>query len=163
MNYGFMEVSLACSNCEKMEEFFSRLFDAKTIFRGRMAGEPFVRMVGCGVTFVFRQETGRPETPPDRHFRNHLGLKVDDLDAAIAELKSRGANFVVEPAMVAKMQQQKGSSGDPYLVTTYVAEPLSLETIADSGYRHDIAILEGPDRLYIELNEVHMPEGVDWF
>ena len=46
--------------------------------------------------------------------------------------------------------------------TTFVAPPLTLETLHEGGYRHDVAILEGPDRLWIELNEVHMPPGVDW-
>ena len=163
MDYRFVEVSLACSDAEEMAKFFERMFDAKVIFKGRMAGEPFVRIVACGITFVFRQQTGRGETPPDRHFRSHLGLKVQNLEAAIAELKSRGARFVVEPEMVAKLQHQEGSGGEPYLVTTYVAPPLSPETIQASGYRHDLAIFEGPDRLYLELNEVHQPEGVDWF
>ena len=163
MEYRFMEVSMACSNCEEMAAFFERMFDAKVIFKGRMAGEPFVRIVACGITFIFRQETGRATPPPDPHFRNHLGLKVSDLSGAIADLKSRGARFVVEPEMVAKMQQQKGQGGAPYLVTTFVAEPLSVDTIAESGYRHDLAIFEGPDGLYLELNEVHQPQGVDWF
>ena len=30
MNYGFMEVSLACSDCDEMEAYFKRLLDAKT-------------------------------------------------------------------------------------------------------------------------------------
>ena len=50
-----------------------------------------------------------------------------------------------------------------WMQTTFVAPPLTLETLHEGGYRHDVAILEGPDRLWIELNEVHMPPGVDWF
>ena len=41
--------------------------------------------------------------------------------------------------------------------------PLTLETLSESGYRNDVVILEGPDHLYVELNEVEMPEGLDWF
>ena len=36
-----MEVFLACSDAEEMAMFFERMFDAKVIFKGRMAGEPF--------------------------------------------------------------------------------------------------------------------------
>jgi catechol 2,3-dioxygenase-like lactoylglutathione lyase family enzyme len=161
--YEFMEVSLGCSDAEEMAAFFERMFDGKVIFRGRMAGEPFARMVACGITFVFRQETGRGPSPPDPHYRDHLGLKVADMEAAIADLKARGAVFEVEPSMVKGMQQQQQDDGEPYFVATFVAEPLSLETLGASGYRHDVAIFRGPDGLAIELNEVHMPEGVDWF
>ena len=55
MNYDFMEVSLACSDAEAMAAFFVRMFDGQVIFKGSMAGEPFVRMVACGITFVFRK------------------------------------------------------------------------------------------------------------
>ena len=59
------------------------MFDGQVIFKGRMAGEPFVRMVACGITFVFREDTDWPGDPVDPRFRNHLGLKVDDLGRAI--------------------------------------------------------------------------------
>jgi glyoxylase I family protein len=31
---------------------------------------------------------------------DHLGLRVDDLDAAVAELKRRGAQVIVEPKTI---------------------------------------------------------------
>lgn len=163
MDYRFMEVSLACSDCDEMTRFFERMFDARVIFRGRMMGEPFVRIVACGITFIFRQQTNWAARADDPAFRNHLGLKVADLAGAIAELRARGATFVLDPAMVGRLQKGRTEGGVPMLETTYVAPPLALERLAESGYRHDVAILEGPDRLYVELNEVHMPTGVDWF
>ena len=163
MQYQFMEVSLACSDCEEMTAFFQRLFDGKVIFRGRMMGEPFVRIVACGITFIFRQQADWRDKGADQAFRNHLGLKVNDLERAIADLRSRGAEFVLDPAMVARLQKSRSPGGVAMLETTFVAEPLSLDRLSESGYRHDVAILEGPDHLYVELNEVHMPEGVDWF
>lgn len=163
MNYQFMEVSLACSDCDEMAAFFERMFDARVIFRGRMMGEPFVRIVACGITFIFRQQADWSARSGDPAFRDHLGLKVTDLRAAIAHLRGRGATFVLDPDMVAKLQKGRTMSGTPMLETTYVAPPLELERLAESGYRHDVAILEGPDHLYVELNEVHMPPGVGWF
>jgi len=162
VSYDFMEVSFACSDVEVTTRFLERLFDAKVLFRGRMAGEPFVRLVACGITFVLRQQDPWPAAPPDHRFRSHLGLKVDDLATAIDDLKAKGAKFVLEPSQVTQLQQ-KEQGGQRWLETTYVAPPLTLETLPDSGYRHDVAILEGPDHLWIELNEVHLPEGADWF
>jgi hypothetical protein len=84
--YSFMEVSLACSDCEEMARFFEQMFDGKVIFRGRMLGEPFVRIIANGITYVFRQQTDF-----------HLGVRVGSLEKAVAELKGRGANFVLDP------------------------------------------------------------------
>ena len=164
MNYDFMEVSLACSDAEAMAAFFVQMFDGQVIFKGSMAGEPFVRMVACGITFVFREDTDWPGDPVDPRFRNHLGLKVDDLGRAIDDLEGRGARFALKPEGVAVLQQKDDEGGaGKWMQTTFVAPPLTLETLHEQGYRHDVAILEGPDRLWIELNEVHMPPGIDWF
>ncbi|MGH0033642.1 MAG: VOC family protein [Myxococcota bacterium] len=161
--YQFMEVSLACSDCEEMVRFFEQIFDAKVIFRGRMMGEPFARIVANGITYAFRQQTDFAAPEADFFFRNHLGVRVADLENAVAALKERGAKFVLDPEMVKGLQKGKSDGGTPMLETTWVAEPLTLESLPTSGYKNDVAILEGPDHLYIELNEVEMPEGVDWF
>ncbi len=43
--------------------------------------------------------TGSPPPPPFRGLE-HLGLRVDDLDAAAAALKAKGAVFTLEPKEV---------------------------------------------------------------
>jgi len=161
--FEFMEVSLACSDCEAMAAFFERMFDARVIFRGRMMGEPFVRIVANGITYAFRQQTDFTPPPPDFRFRSHLGVRVSSLEKGVAELKARGAKFLLDPERVKQLQKTTDGSGTTLLETTWVAPPLTLETLPTSGYKNDVAILEGPDNLYIELNEVAMPEGIDWF
>jgi hypothetical protein len=161
--YSFMEVSLACSDCEEMARFFEQMFDGKVIFRGRMLGEPFVRIIANGITYVFRQQTDFAAPGLDFALRNHLAVRVSSLEKSVAELKERGANFVLDPDMVKEMQKKRTEGGTPMLEMTYVAEPLNLETLAGSGYKNDVAIFEGPDHLYIELNEVELPPGAEWF
>ncbi len=163
MDARLMEVSLACSDCEEMSAYFERILGGVVLFRGLMAGEPFVRLAVAGGTLVFRQQPDWPGSQRDDKFRNHIGFRVPDLAAAVAEVQARGGHFVLAPEQVRSLQRQRFDSGEPYLKTTYVAPPLTLDSISGSGYRHDVAIFEGPDHLAIELNEVHEADGLCWF
>jgi len=159
--YRFMEVALGCSDVQAMEDFWVRMFDARVLFRGRMGGEPYARVLACGITLIFRRDPERPLPPgpgEERRFNDHLGLRVADLEAAIEELTARGARFVVTPALV---RQWKGQGG--FVETTFIAPPLTRERIDAGEYRHDVAILAGPDNLWVELNEVHEPAELGWF
>ncbi len=52
--YPFIEVSMACSNLAEMETFWEQMFAGKVIFRGKMMGLPFSRMIAYGITLAFR-------------------------------------------------------------------------------------------------------------
>ena len=166
MNYQFIEVSLASRNVQAQEEFWVKMFDAKVIFRGQMASQPFTRILACGITLIFRED---PELvlPPgpgeERQFRQHLGLRVNGLDAAIAELEAKGAKFVMTPAIVRQYQQVKQASGGNNFETNYIAAPLTRERISAGEFRHDVAIFAGPDNLWIELNEIREPADTQWY
>lgn len=166
MKYTFMEVSLASRDVQAQEDFWIRMFDAKVLFRGKMASQPFTRLLACGITVIFRED---PELvlPPgpgqETQFRQHLGLRVDDLDAAIAELEARGATFVMTPALVRQYQQAKQTSGRAFLETDYIAPPLTRERISSGEFKHDVAIFVAPDNLWIELNAVKEPADTQWY
>lgn len=172
--YQFIEVSLACSNCDMMEKFWVDMFDAKVIFRGYMLGQPFTRLLVCGISLIFRQNPNfQAPLGPGKEFlfENHLGLRVHDLDASIAELEAKGAKFVLSPAIVRQLQktsapQDEGSTqteARKYLETTYIAEPLTAQRIASGEFKHDVAILVGPDNLWIELNQIKEPSDTVWY
>ena len=94
----------------EMEQFWIDMFDGKVIFRGKMMGQRLSRIIVCGVTLAFREDLDMPVPPgPGEEFlfRNHLGLRVTDLDAAIERLEARGARFAMTPAMVRQFQQMK--------------------------------------------------------
>jgi catechol 2,3-dioxygenase-like lactoylglutathione lyase family enzyme len=164
--YRFMEVSMACTSVQEMEDFWVRMFDGKVLFRGLMAGQPFSRMIACGVTLVFREDPAMVVPPgpgQEVQYRNHLGIRVDDLERAITELEAKGARFTMTPALVREWQKKQDPGTGAYLQTTYIAPPLSRERITSGEYRHDVAIFPGPDNLWIELNEVHEPADAQWF
>jgi len=166
MSYRFMEVSLASRDVRAQEDFWVKMFGARVIFRGKMMSQPFTRLLACGITLIFRED---PELvlPPgpgeERQFRQHLGLRVDDLDQAIAELEAKGAKFVMTPALVKQYQQARQSTGSPYLETDFIAAPLTRERIASGEFRHDVAILVGPDNVWIELNAIREPPDTRWY
>ena len=166
-DYRFIEVSLASRDIRAQEEFWVKMFDAKVIFRGNMASQPFTRLLACGITLIFRED---PELvlPPglgeERQFRQHLGLRVDNLDAAIAELEAKGAKFAMTPAMVRQAQKaMQAGNGKPYLETNYIAAPLTRDRINAGEFKHDVAIFVGPDNLWIELNEIQEPQDTQWY
>lgn len=162
-----MEVALGTRDVQAQEAFWVRMFDAKVLFRGHMMGQPFVRLLACGITLIFRQAPDLPLPPgPDDEldFLQHLGLRVDDLAAAIADLQARGARFVFTPANALHyVQRWQARPGGAAVQTSYIAAPLTRERIAAGEYRHDVAILVGPDNLWIELNQVREPSDTGWY
>lgn len=170
--YQFIEVSMPTTDSAAQEKFWTEVFGAEVLFRGNMMGSPFTRMRVCGITLVFREDpTFVPPPGPGEEFlfQNHLGLRVSDLEASIAELEAKGAQFVLTPAQVRVLQKkalEEGEGGGPqrkYLETTYIADPLTAERIASGEFRHDVAILVGPDNLWIELNQIKEPKDTAWY
>ncbi len=159
-----MEVARACGDCAAMEAFWADLFGAEVLFRGEVGGDRFVRLRACGITLVFTEspDFAAPAGPgEERSFRDHVGLRVDDLDAAIRHLEGLGARFVVTPELVARWL---ASGGDvPFFRTEYIAPPLTRARIDAGEYRHRVAILVGPDNLWVELNEVTEPADTRWY
>lgn len=164
--YQFIELSLACSSCEAQEKFWTEVFDGEVIFRGRMMGQPFTRLMVCGVSLIFREDPAfvAPAGPGAEFlYRNHIGLRVADLAAAIADLEGKGVRFVLTPAIVRQFQQTKADDGRKYLETTYVKPPLTPERMAAGEFKHDVAIAVGPDNLWIELNQIKEPADTRWY
>lgn len=164
--YKFIEVSLATRDVRAQEEFWVKMFDANVIFRGKMMSQPFTRLLACGITLIFREDPELPLPPgpgEERQFRQHLGLRVANLDESIRELEARGAKFVMTPAMVRQYQKATQSSGAKQLETDYIAPPLTRERITAGEFRHDVAIFGGPDNLWIELNEIKEPADTNWY
>src|SRR5213592_2330199 len=82
---GINHVALEVGSIDEALEFYGRIFDLELRGRGgRMA------FVDLGDQFIALAE-GRTQ-PPDRH--RHIGLVVDDLDAALAAARAAGAELV---------------------------------------------------------------------
>lgn len=166
-DYRFMEVALATRDVQAQAEFWTRLFDAQVLFRGRMMGQPYLRIVACGITLIFREspDLALPPGPGEEvDFLQHLGLRVGDLAEAIADLEGRGAKFVLTPATMGPfVKVWRERHGPTLFETDFIAPPLTRARLAAGELRHDVAILAGPDNLWIELNEIHEPPDLRWY
>jgi catechol 2,3-dioxygenase-like lactoylglutathione lyase family enzyme len=80
---GINHVALEVGDVDEALEWYGRIFDFE--LRGRLSGMAFIDM---GDQFIALSE-GRTQ-PPDAH--RHLGLVVDDKEAARARLEAAGAD-----------------------------------------------------------------------
>ena len=108
--FKYDHVHLRSPDPEATAQFYEHMFGAD-VARGLypagtpFAGRPRITMKLGGTSFYIapadpRAPNGDPPKAP--HFGlEHIGLMVEDIDAAAAELKSKGAQFTVEPVTFA--------------------------------------------------------------
>jgi lactoylglutathione lyase len=82
---GINHVAVEVGDLDAALEFYGRIFDLT--LRGRSAGMAFIDM---GDQFL-ALSTGRTQ-PPDQH--RHIGLVVDDREAALAGARAAGADMI---------------------------------------------------------------------
>lgn len=158
MELRFFEVQEAVPNAAEAANFFERMMDGQTLFRGVMVGLPFIKMKVGDLTLVLIEDAAAAAQPdPYGYLRRHLGFRVRDLDRAIAELTARGAEFVVTPALVTEMKQRGGRE---WVRIDYARPPL--EPGSSHRYKFRVAIFKGPAGLFVELNELDLPADIDW-
>ncbi|MBU0652999.1 MAG: VOC family protein [Syntrophaceae bacterium] len=101
--YHFDHVHILSKDPQATAQYFHKMFDAKIIESVEPDGKPRVDVEMNGL-FIFIFPVGPGEnipTGPDGRYigLDHFGLRVDNLDETAAELKRRGAEFVVEPVV----------------------------------------------------------------
>ena len=101
MRYSYDHVHLQTNDLDATVAWFERMFDARRLWIGEFKGTKITHL-GFHGTFVnvfHRPPTNRDVTPEDAII-HHFAMRPDDYDAAIADLKRRGARFHTEPAAV---------------------------------------------------------------
>ncbi len=100
-NYTYDHIHLRTRNPEATTKYYHEMFGAKIIESVQSDGVSRVDLDLNGLTiFVARVSPGDdvPVSPADPHMGlDHFGLRVDNLDEAAADLKSKGAEFSMEP------------------------------------------------------------------
>lgn len=94
-------IHLRSPNPEATAAFYERMFGAELI-RTRLAdGTPRIDMkIGGGDIFIAQVNPGdKVASPPQTPYQglDHFGLKVTGIDAIVADLKQKGAEFTMEP------------------------------------------------------------------
>jgi catechol 2,3-dioxygenase-like lactoylglutathione lyase family enzyme len=102
--YTYDHIHLRTRNPEATIQYYEQMFDAQRVEYVQSNGQPRVDLNLNGLTIFIAQVPADAEIPtaPAQPYigLDHLGLRVDDLDAATAELKRRGAAFIVEPRTI---------------------------------------------------------------
>ena len=97
-SYTFDHVHLMSRDPERLVEFLRRMFDATVIATPEAGGVKTV-MLGFHGRRVHVTGGELEDGPADPHYGvDHFGLSTDDMDAAVADLKAKGARFSQEPA-----------------------------------------------------------------
>jgi lactoylglutathione lyase len=88
---------------EATASFYERMFGAEVI-RSVQAGRPRIDLnLGGSMVFIAKVEAdGKTAEAPRSPYQglDHFGLTVKGIDAAVAELKAKGAEFTMEPTTI---------------------------------------------------------------
>jgi lactoylglutathione lyase len=102
--FSYDHVHLRSPNAEETARWYERMFGAEVIRSVQSDGRPRIDLNLGGVA-VFIAQVPAEQTiaaPPEPPYLGleHLGLRVRGIDAAVAELKEKGAEFTVEPKTI---------------------------------------------------------------
>ena len=103
VKFTFAHVHLICRDYDAAKAFYRDMLDARCLFEGKGKNARIVIMeLGGTCLHISEAEGDEGIEPPGkqrdkiwtRYGLGHFGFRVDDLDEAIRELKSKGAEFV---------------------------------------------------------------------
>jgi catechol 2,3-dioxygenase-like lactoylglutathione lyase family enzyme len=102
--YGYDHIHLRTRDPRGTAEWYHRMFGARILESVQSDGQPRIDLDINGLTVFIANVPPDAEVsaaPADPYLGlDHFGLRVDDLEAAVAELKQRGATFTTEPRAI---------------------------------------------------------------
>lgn len=115
-NYTYDHIHIRSQDPMATAQWYEKMFGAKIIESTQPDGSPRVDLDINGLTvFIMRVATDAPAPGADTEVSlglDHFGLRVENMDAAIAELTEKGAEFTMEPRKLR-----------PGLIITYIVAP----------------------------------------
>ncbi len=104
VKFAYDHIHLRTPNAEETAQWYERMFGAEIVRSIQSDGRPRIDLNLGGVTVFLAQVPPEQAVadPPQLPYLGleHIGLRVDGIDAAVAELKSKGAEFTVEPKTI---------------------------------------------------------------
>ena len=115
-NYTYDHIHIRSQDPMATAQWYEKMFGAKIIELPQPDGSPRVDLDINGLTvFIMRVATDAPAPGADTEVSlglDHFGLRVENMDAAVAELTEKGAEFTMEPRKLR-----------PGLIITYIVAP----------------------------------------
>jgi len=106
VEFKFGHVHIKCHDLDSTKKFYEEMFNANLLFEEEVRNAR-IAMMEIGGTYIHLSEAGpeedlEPSKQPRgkvwiRYGIGHFGFRVKDLDEAVRELKTRGAEFIQEP------------------------------------------------------------------
>ena len=101
MSYRFHHLHLICKDMEKMIDFFTDVLGAELVARKKFLTADGASLNLQGATVNLRVAREDEEMAGDasqpRFGYDHIGLQVEDIDAAYKDLTDRGFSFFMAP------------------------------------------------------------------
>ena len=100
LDWSFDHIHVHCTNLDETARWFIDGLGAEVVDRPESRGVPSVRLKVGGANVYLRPKrdnetlVGRGE---EIYGADHFGLRVEDVDATVAELRKRGVRIHVEP------------------------------------------------------------------
>ena len=102
--YRYDHMHLRSRDVKKTAEYYHQMFDAQIVESIQSDGRPRTDLDLNGLTIFIAPvaaDAAVPPAPAEPYVGlDHFGLRVDDMDVAVAELKRRGASFLLEPRTI---------------------------------------------------------------
>ena len=102
--FTYDHIHLRSPDAEETARWYERMFGAEIIRSVQSDGKPRLDLNLGGVAVFIAQvpeENAVAEPPQPPHLGvEHIGLRVNGIDAVVAELKGKGAEFTVEPKTI---------------------------------------------------------------
>ena len=102
--FTYDHIHLRSPDAEATARWYETMFGAEIIRSVQSDGKPRLDLNLGGVTVFIAQvppaqTVAEPPQPPYLGLE-HIGLRVNDIDTVVAELKQKGAEFTVEPKTI---------------------------------------------------------------
>ncbi len=101
--FTYDHIHLRSPDPERTARFYERMFGAQ-VLRTMQEGKPRIDLkLGGADIFIAPVEPGSGVNPPPvtpYQGLDHFGLSVSGIDAVVAELKAKGAEFTMEPTTI---------------------------------------------------------------
>ena len=102
--FAYDHIHLRSPDAEATAQWYERMFGAEIIRSIQSDGRPRIDLNLGGVAVFIAQvpeanAVAPPPEPPHLGLE-HIGLRVDGIDAVVSELKQKGAEFTVEPKTI---------------------------------------------------------------
>ena len=102
--YRYDHMHVRSRDVKKTAEYYHQMFDAEIVQSIQSDGKPRTDLDLNGLTIFIAAVPAGAATPPAPTEPyvglDHFGLRVEDMDEAVADLKRRGASFTMEPRTI---------------------------------------------------------------